>query len=469
MTHRKWTPGALMAKAYRDITEEHNATVDALEAALAPIRVPFSDAQIEKMAMAARIELKIDADWDWLSSDRRDEWINAIRAALAAGGLEPCAVPDYAPEDVAFSSKRASVVELREIGVDAYLSHDTAKRENAGCMVDPMQAATIAVRSRVEAPLLAEIRHLRSKLASAHQKTERQAAELTKLYHLRQGDAGERARLEQELATERDKANRFDATAQGLSEIVDGQKRDKDTLRAELEAVKAERDEMCHQQTKRCMSWRRCFNLAFRLKNKYRAELAALRQPVDVPSVEECSKLAQASLRDAQLSGLGNGEQIYVVARDVRDAVLAGVGAQPTATPTDAQVEALARVLDTAYEIEAGGHTMWRDQSPYHQDRRCAQARAAYAHIGRVPVGWELNVTADVIEVIARSSSRQTRAKEILDLCRSRIKPIYECKECAKVKAERDAFCRSWDDCRNRLCVIRNLCDQAALNEGSES
>lgn len=79
----------------------------------------------------------------------------------------------------------------------------------------------------------------------------------------------------------------------------------------------------------------------------------------------------------------------------------------------------------------------------------------------RQPTGWELDVTPNeamraYCETYHEGAQKDWQA--VLDLCRSRIRPTFECAECAKVKAERDAFCRSWDDCRNRLCVIRNLC-----------
>lgn len=68
-----------------------------------------------------------------------DEIVN-LRAELAAL-RERAAVP--VPAGV------PSVRDLREIGVHAYLSHDSAKRENAGCMVGPMGAAADAIRDAV--------------------------------------------------------------------------------------------------------------------------------------------------------------------------------------------------------------------------------------------------------------------------------------------------------------------------------
>jgi len=60
----------------------------------ARIRVPFSDAQIQRMGAAA---LKA-------SFTKNMSWSDIIRAALAAGCLEPCAVPEYDPADVALST-----------------------------------------------------------------------------------------------------------------------------------------------------------------------------------------------------------------------------------------------------------------------------------------------------------------------------------------------------------------------------
>lgn len=95
----------------------------------------------------------------------------------------------------------------------------------------------------------------------------------------------------------------------------------------------------------------------------------------------------------------------------------------------------------------------------------------------RDPVGWKLDVTAQ--QIITTSKEAHDKCCEtadginksdwevacaILDLCRSSIRPTFECKECAKWKAERDVMYRDWDDCRNRMLKVR-----LALNEGSES
>jgi len=111
------------------------------------------------------------------------------------------------------------------------------------------------------------------------------------------------------------------------------------------------------------------------------------------------------------------------------------------ATPTDAQVEALAKAMQSAYSKYIGYWPDWDTWSHYRQDSFRAQARAAYAHIGRVPVGWELDVTEQAIrnawlDAEAGGGNTWNAAKAVLDLCRSRIKPVSECKECAKLRDE---------------------------------
>lgn len=185
-----------------------------LPAPVDTIRVPFTDAQIEAMARAfydSRWDLaKWDDDTDAYSRERNRA---AIRAALAACGLEPCAVPEYKPEDVAFCyqgkelrkpgtydleyphsvcvtqiealkakvenqrkqlhnlerreesrkfaaltiavPERASDDELKALAIDAYNDGPDAGFGNA------MLRAAAAVRARAEAPLLAEIAELR--------------------------------------------------------------------------------------------------------------------------------------------------------------------------------------------------------------------------------------------------------------------------------------------------------------------
>jgi len=70
-------------KKVADLTAELDEARKRIAELESPIRVPFSDDQIERMASAA---LKA-------SFTKNMSWSDIIRAALAAGGLEPCAVP----------------------------------------------------------------------------------------------------------------------------------------------------------------------------------------------------------------------------------------------------------------------------------------------------------------------------------------------------------------------------------------
>ena len=80
-------------KKVADLTAELDAARKCIAELESPARVPFSDDQIERMASAA---LKA-------SFTKNMSWSDIIRAALAAGCLEPCAVSEYEPADVALA------------------------------------------------------------------------------------------------------------------------------------------------------------------------------------------------------------------------------------------------------------------------------------------------------------------------------------------------------------------------------
>jgi DNA repair exonuclease SbcCD ATPase subunit len=65
-----------------------------------PARVPFGFEKVDSMAQAAFESMHKSSRWEFA-----DQWIYhvAIRAALAAGCLEPCAVSEYEPADVALA------------------------------------------------------------------------------------------------------------------------------------------------------------------------------------------------------------------------------------------------------------------------------------------------------------------------------------------------------------------------------
>lgn len=528
MTHRKWTPGALMAKAYRDITEEHNATVDAWQQAAADvdrlaaingdlcdeiaalrgsIHVPFSDAQIEKMAKAHMGVISPCANWEHAD---KQYYMNAIRAALAAGGLEPCAVP--------LNTERAS---------DEELEHVYEQGREFGELVN--LEGIRAVRARVEAPLLAEIQRLKSeptghvlreRLENAERIIENQRISQRQLHEAVERDAVERMKLESEfvsLTAERDKARaELEAVKAERDKAVDERnqhiKREYTSWETEFRKVEAERDEL--KKSSELLSV--VYKGEMDARKSAQSELAALRQrdavpvkvrfdvtaalveevfsagdwaeyswqavmdyiaahavidaPAGVPSVDELMRIGEWAYEN---TGADCCEGRRNRAAAIRDAVLVGVAGERESVNDELKktnacfaarneelaliaeilkvdradiVDEIHRLKTVALKCEVG-HICAPSQMPVWLGPTRAQAEAKWEECKDLwdsgqeysdwllpllpesaPVGVELDVTADVIEVIARSSSRQTRAKEILDLCRSRIKPVYECK-----------------------------------------
>ena len=246
MKHRDWQHGVWDQSTLHMLRDEHNDLFEAWRKAEArametldennrldreldearralesTIRVPFSDSQIEAMAKAA---------YECYSESWGTTWPDAIRAALAAGGLEPCAVPEYKPEDVALRPERASDEEICAIFTKAHygMPRDSivaVSRHDA----NRFQPVVAAVRARVEAPLLAEI------------------GELTRE---RDGEtlAGEEStEIIGELKRERD-ALKARVEAPLLAEIAEHRRHvgivmsRESATRAELKAMKAERD-----------------------------------------------------------------------------------------------------------------------------------------------------------------------------------------------------------------------------------
>lgn len=169
-----------------------------------------------------------------------------------------------------------------------------------------------------------------------------------------------------------------------------------------------------------------------------------------------------------------------------------------TAQPTPEQVEALARVLHATWTKSRGLKSRWEDYDDGYQDSYLAEARAAFAHIQperpkglpsadqfnthfasidrglfehevieliydflapwlRDPVGWELDVTSEEMydkwNDFTCDEDRSFQA--VLDLCRSRIRPVMECKECAGWKAHAAAIEDSSFDMIKRISAAR--------------
>jgi hypothetical protein len=515
---------------YREVMDENNRLCrdinEANHALKQTIHVPFSDAQIEKMAAAAF--------QTWNAGHR---WANAIRAALAAGGLEPCAVP--------LNTERASddeLVEMGRDGFDRFYDQECGDKES----IDAYYAAIRAVRSRVEAPLLAEIKQSDEALRRVNGDYERTRAELTASQarvaeleaemeptgHVQRDVAGLRAKIENQRMTlrqlhearARDAVDRMNAENEFVSVTAE-----RDSARAELAAVKAERDKAVDERNQHIKREYTSWETEFRkveaerdelkkssellsvvykgemdARKSAQSELAALRQRDAVPVkvrfdvtaalVEEVFSagdwvayswqavmdyLAAHAVIDAP-AGVASVEELHQLgvktclgsgmcfssnytfhwhqyAAAIRDAVLAGVGTTYKRNPandgfvdipTPEQVEALARALRAA-QFGDIPHPDWEYGK---KEDWCRAARAAFAHIGRVPVGWELDVTAD--ELAAKMwgfFDAQVMAPQILDICRSRIRPVYECKECIQWRNANNELVRRADAARAAL------------------
>lgn len=101
-------------------------------------RVPFNDAQIERMAVGLRQSY---CEHYGITADGvlPDYYKELVRAALAAGGLEPCAVPDYDPDDVALAP-RGHVLRNRLVEAEAKIERQRAELKRLNAMVAELRA-----------------------------------------------------------------------------------------------------------------------------------------------------------------------------------------------------------------------------------------------------------------------------------------------------------------------------------------
>jgi len=77
----------------------------------------------------------------------------------------------------------------------------------------------------------------------------------------------------------------------------------------------------------------------------------------------------------------------------------------------------------------------------------------------RDPVGWELDVTAG--EIMHACTTNMNGYEAVIDLCRSRIRPTYECKECAKERKRGD----KWADDAVKMAGMINAARAALEGE----
>ncbi len=332
----------------------------------APTRVPFSDAHIERMAKAAytarmRREEKSRC-WDEIPLMSKDAWRQGIRAALAAGGLEPCAVPDYDPDDVALAP-----------------------------------TGTVLCDGLVE----------------AERKVENQRMSLRQMHEARERDA----RLIAELRAEVDEDNAAAASVNDLLVQVQNLTAERDAQEIELAdlrfyqrefaAVSAERDAL--------------------------RERASVPQPSSntgqLPPADQVEALARV-LREASTGNKNNQPAAGIWIKEAR-AAIAHLNTRPEGLPTAEQLKAAH--MQYAQDYEAGKN----DGSLCASDFALDYLRPWL----RDPVGFELDVTAEEMAMAYKDNVGGDGLLygglcAMLALCRSRIRPVYECKECAKLVAK---------------------------------
>ncbi len=500
------------------------------------IRVPFSDAQIERMGAAFWKDYRVGTD-----SAR------CIRAALAAGGIEPCPSPEYDPAEVKWNEPTDAQVEAL-----ARALHDAYRNE---CRLGPADTAPNAGYIAEARAAFAHLRPtqghvLRDRLVEAQTKIENQRVELARLNKLvaelreeidedntNAANVNDLLVQVQNLTAERDGLQkRNDVQGSQLKEIdalISPLMTEVSQLKAELAAalqtiavpVKVhwgvtpiEFGNACH------------IGLTQSRLQEFMDYLAkhAVIDVAGVPSVEELDQIgAKAFTKEGAAEGTPRSCRLTSIAA-IRDAVLAGVAAERQAIPetgttyrrnpandgfvdmpTPAQVEALARALHDADESHSKRYYTWESRAEsIHEDYKVT-ARAAIAHLSRRPeglptaeelaeivhevimnpslkspvsphiveailtalrpwlrdpVGWELDdvdavelgkrIDHNRIEYLKHNQSEESYFKIMGEtaidyLTDERIRPVYECQDCAKLRQKLHYAAEAWRKIRN--------------------
>ena len=508
MGHRKW----VKARSWRefhadDMIAEHNALYDAwaverdragdllkdrntIQGKLdetrkriaeleSPTRVPFSDAQIERMAVGLRQSY---CEHYGITADGvlPDYYKELVRAALAAGGLEPCAVPEYEPDDVALAPTGHV---LRDRLVDAEAKIERQRKNlhqiytaNADLRDDITNAVRNAMDRLPDAPwkdkTATEAVWLLSLAVSG---VESAVTDLRDQLAAADLDLADKAFYVREFAAV--SAER-DALKAELAAIIEATEQDGcDTA---LDAVKQLR---AHTDT---IKWREAYSDdAFKALH---AELAALRERASVPvpeglptaeelalmpSDDEVEKLARVLCRwdahdapheDSWTTTLLLDQNAY---RHMARAAIAHLSTRPEGLPTADEIKYLPskphvfnnELLIAAYKALKTRHALeWDGDTNKDGWQRVVDVvrTATYETLRpwlRDPVGWELDVRAiDIANIIYTASVgavsekwKDTAAQRILDLCRSRIRPVFECKECEQWSKDWDSQSKAYE------------------------
>lgn len=445
----------------------------------APIRVPFSDAQIEAMAKACADTWHREQDWyQGFDNVGKQQWRDSIRAALAAGGLEPCAVPEYRPQDVALNARiaRATSRDLREIAIHAYLSHEQAKRENAGCMVDPMGAAVEAIRDALSTDN-GLVDHLQGELKAATERISRVSAKSNRrrvaLKALNRTVAGQSDLIQRFLRTGKEPVPLVNAAAPERAS-------DEELAKAGWDAVRLRRgncDETWENTTPGTRGWYYDASAAVRarveapllaeiaelragmerqreaIRDREKGELEAcaeidtLRAELDpakpgseytaktiVHRVYSCPTRAEAEEKFVELTKATNGRSI---ALDFRDWLLPLLPAErPEGMPAR---DDMAKWIYQLWTGNCGIRPDWDSWGNKHFFVKQADGLLeVLAPWIREPTGWELDVTAQVMaQEYAKHESKSPllSMEHVRELVISRIRPTFgACKECEKLK-----------------------------------
>lgn len=338
---------ALRAYLAHPHAQDAGCMVDPMEAAVtavlraaklqpSPLRVPVDvEGLAKELALAYHRGVYRDALWAELGADAQEDYIREARAALAYLNIEPCAKPEYNPDDVALTPNERA--ELENLRVECKrLRHEVeVERDRASDLLADKDSAE------------AECERLRVKASYATAKAERQRQALDDNRKTIESRGAEIARLENEVKRLRIQQPetrpvkvRFDVTAEDIRVALACTKRG--------EFVSLEQWYL-----------------------DYLSDHAVLEVPPGVPSVEKLVKIYEQS------SGYPPENKRFPLraagVAAIRDAVLDGIQRREW---TDADVEELARVMYETSDAD-GDAWKWDDGSQYAKNTTRKEARAA--------------------------------------------------------------------------------------------
>lgn len=499
MGHRRWIEGDVEAMTPLQAAMEHNALylayVNAIEwkqetqdennrldleldearkriAELeSPLRVPFSDAQIERMAKAAR-ECGLAG-----GPSLPIVWRDCIRAALAAGGLEPCADPDDPadPADVAPSTP---------IIADLHKQLEAARRE-----VDEVRRHISVTMSR-EYQARKEASELRRNLSLLHDGETVEGVIVERdHYQIRLDHAKQDIAALREITTGAAIQQMHDATC----DMTRGE-----ALGAVLDSEDAVPRWLCPECDKAvwvesyCDDYPRCSECGYTdapgdpdpaptdaalasedevealARVMWQAGMRLIGDPPDDWTWEDAEQdayRAEARAAIAHLRKRPEGLPIRCIFCSHESLTLAGLrehSAQCKSHPLWREPESAERpkglptardlaILSHKAKLKVGyaSHSYERLSDFYIKslDVGAEAILSALAPWLRDPVGWEL-------DVMASDDGKPFYSQTELDWLKSRIRPAFKCKECAGFAEQVAEQVRKTEDLERRVAII---------------